>query len=131
MRSGGLPASVRACESAIEKQDACAAASSSSGFVVFSVPNERAFHVSGKVAVPEESSTTVPSPSSSAPFHTAVDSLVTGMASSLWFGASSLAMCVGRWQKEGCVWLECGGGPGGACGGGCEVAFPPTEKSER
>ena len=79
MLSGGVPASARASESAIEKHDECAAASSSSGFVVFATPTARASQFTSKVAMPDESSATLPDPSNSVPVQTVVASLVIAM----------------------------------------------------
>jgi hypothetical protein len=47
--SGGVPFSLSACESAMLKQDECAAAMSSSGVVTEPEPSERAFQFTSKV----------------------------------------------------------------------------------
>ena len=52
--SGGVPFSARACESAMLKHDACAAAMSSSGVVTEVEPSLRAFQFTSNVPSPEE-----------------------------------------------------------------------------
>jgi hypothetical protein len=79
MLSGGFPACTSASERAIEKHVECAAASSSSGFVMLAWPSERAFQFTGKVASPDESRTTLPEPSNNVPVQTVVASLVTAI----------------------------------------------------
>src|SRR5690606_23528560 len=78
-RSGGVPFSDSACESAMLKHDAWAAAMSSSGVVVVSEPSLRAFQSMGKVPRFDEEKATVPDPSASEPVQVVVASLVTGM----------------------------------------------------
>jgi len=78
-RSGGVPFSASACESAMLKQEAWAAAMSSSGVVVVSLPSLRDFQSIGNVPRCEEEKATVPEPSVSDPVQVAAASLVTGM----------------------------------------------------
>jgi hypothetical protein len=61
------------------KQEECAAAMSSSGVVVVSLPSLRAFQLIGKVPRFDEENATVPDPSMSDPVHVLAASLVTGM----------------------------------------------------
>src|SRR5690606_21665331 len=78
-RSGGVPFSASACERAMLKHEACAAAMSSSGVVVVSEPSLRAFQSRGKVPRFELENVTVPEPSVREPVQVAAASLVTGM----------------------------------------------------
>jgi hypothetical protein len=78
-RSGGVPFSASAWESAMLKHDACAAAMSSSGVVVVSLPSLRAFQLIGKVPRWDDENATVPDPSMSDPVQVLAASLVTGM----------------------------------------------------
>ena len=61
------------------KHDACAAAMSSSGVVVVSLPSLRAFQLIGKVPRLDDENATVPDPSMSDPVQVLAASLVTGM----------------------------------------------------
>ena len=65
------------------KQDAWAAAMSSSGVVTVEDPSLRAFQLTSKVPRCELSNVTVPDPSVRLPFQTVVASLVTDMGTSL------------------------------------------------
>ena len=66
---GGCPAFARTLDSCIEKQEAWAAASSSSGLVRPSGSSVRDAQVTSKVPSPLDSSVTRPLPSSSEPCH--------------------------------------------------------------
>jgi hypothetical protein len=65
----------------MEKQAACAAPRSSSGFVPPASPCARAAQLTGKDAAVEESRETTPLPDNKSPDHTVVASLVTLMVS--------------------------------------------------
>src|SRR5690606_5511125 len=78
-RSGGVPLSARALESAMLKRDECAAEMSSSGGVVVSDPSLRAFQLIGKVPRCDDEKATLPDPAVREPFQVVVASLVTGM----------------------------------------------------
>src|SRR5690606_27464819 len=78
--SGGVPAPARPCESAMEKQEECAAAMSSSGEVLPLAASALDGQETSKVPTPEVSSETVPEPSSSAPFHCVVAVRVVAMS---------------------------------------------------
>ncbi len=93
MEVGGVPFWPRACDSAMLKQDACAAAMSSSGVVTELDPSLRAFQLMSNVPRFEESNVTVPAPSASPPFHSVVASLVIAMGTS---GVVGLHRCASR-----------------------------------
>ncbi|GAA3206581.1 hypothetical protein GCM10017690_13700 [Microbacterium terregens] len=77
MDSGGVPFWASPFENAMLKQEACAAAISSSGVVTEVDPSLRAFQLMSNVPMPEDWNATVPDPSVKLPFQTVVASLVT------------------------------------------------------
>src|SRR5690606_5672995 len=78
-RSGGVPFSLSACDRAMLKHEACAAAMSSSGVVVVSDPSLRAFQSMGKVPRFDDEKATLPEPSVRDPVQVVAASLVTDM----------------------------------------------------
>jgi hypothetical protein len=63
----GVPASVSALDSAIEKHEECAAAISSSGLVLPPGSSARAAQLTSNVPIPDDSRLTWPAPSNSVP----------------------------------------------------------------
>src|SRR5689334_20202278 len=81
MEVGGVPAPVRPWESAMEKQEECAAAMSSSGLVLPPASSARAFQSMSKLPLLDVSRLTLPLPSMREPSQCALADWVTAMVS--------------------------------------------------
>src|SRR5436305_3545547 len=79
---GACPALPRMLDSAIEKQELCAAAISSSGLVLPLGSSERAAHDTSYVPTPDDCNDTLPLPSARPPFHVVVALRVVAIARS-------------------------------------------------